>query len=578
MSDTKTMLVADADEMSRRALVQIFQEKFLILEADNGRTVLDYLNSQPIHIVLLDMNLPIISTGELLTKFSASLLFKDIAVIVTGSSESEAIAVMADVTRAADFLQKPYHPAIARHRILNVLANQENEMCKLRQSAQDEKINKMQHIIDIDQLTGLLTQNAFLQQAGERLSREQKTTYYIVYLDIASFKLINELFTMNTGDTILCTAASYFSTIVGRRGLASHLAADAFALLLPEDLLDMDLLIQGIDAIMHSLGIYRTVSFFAGVYPVENAYISASQMLDRAHMAMSAARAAQGKRYAFYDSSLRSKMADDQLIAREMEASLLQGQFFAKFQPIYQLTTDANNARPIAAEALLRWEHPQYGFISPKRFIPVFERNGFINRVDRFTWEQACHFLSRQKDWGMEITPVSINISYITFCDASFVEYLMRLLRKYDLQPWMLWLEISEKSYVQSPAQLLRILRRLKSCGFSVIVDDFGSSFSPLGVILDLPIDMLKIDLRRLYAHDKKERLDVALSGVINMVKQLGIEVVAEGVESEQQAAMLHGMQCSNIQGFYYSRPMTSDAYIELLSHKSRCHFSYAST
>ncbi|MDD3114723.1 MAG: response regulator, partial [Anaerovibrio sp.] len=155
MSDTKTMLVADADGTSRRALVQIFQEKFLILEADNGRTVLDYLNSQPIHIVLLDMNLPVISTGELLTKFSASLLFKDIAIIVTGSSESEAIAVMADVTRAADFLQKPYHPAIARHRILNVLANQENEMCKLRQSAQDEKINKMQHIIDIDQLTGL---------------------------------------------------------------------------------------------------------------------------------------------------------------------------------------------------------------------------------------------------------------------------------------------------------------------------------------------------------------------------------------------------------------------------------------
>lgn len=428
------------------------------------------------------------------------------------------------------------------------------------------QINSMQHIIDIDQLTGLLTRNAFLQQVRKTLLREHKNSYYVVYLDIANFKLINELFTMNTGDTILKTAASYFSTIVGKRGLASHLSADSFALLLPEDMLDMDLLIQGVDAMMHSLAMYRSISFFAGIYPVENTYITTNQMLERAHMAMSAAKLSYTRRYMVYDEKLHTRRMDEQLIAREMETAMLESQFFTKFHPIYQLAPHTDTAAPIAAETLLRWKHPQYGFISPQRFIPVFERNGFINRVDRFTWEMACRFLSRQKDWSLPITPVSINISHITFNDTSFVDYLIRLLRKYDLQPWMLWLEINERSYKHSQPQILKILRRLKSYGFPIIVDDFGSSSSPLGVFIDLPIDMLKIDLHRLYEHKAKDRLGIILQYLVGMLKKLNISLVAKGVETAEQVAMLKSIGCDKMQGFYFSKPRTSDDYIEQLS------------
>ena len=221
---------------------------------------------------------------------------------------------------------------------------------------------------------------------------------------------------------------------------------------------------------------------------------------------------------------------------------------------------------PIAAEALLRWQHPEQGVISPARFIPVFEKNGFINRVDRFSWEQACHFLSRQRDWGLDIQPISINISHMNFYDMSFVDYLLRLLRKYDLQPWMLWLELTEKSYNHAPEQLTKILRRLNSCGFSVILDDFGSSFSSLGILRDLTIDMLKVDVRRLYAHGNHDRVDIILQAIIDMAKKLNMQVIAEGVETPVQAELLQTMGCHTMQGFHYSRPLNSDAYIELLS------------
>ena len=445
----------------------------------------------------------------------------------------------------------------------------ESELLKLHQSVQERRISEMQQIIDIDQLTGLLTQKTFLQQLPSLISENNHTRYYIVYLDIASFKLINELFNMETGDTILKTAASYFNTIIGKRGIATHLAADAFALLLPDELLDMDLLLQGLDAMMHSLSIYRTITFYAGIYPIDNIYLSPEKMLDRAHLAMVSARKLQTKRYMVYDDELKTRLKEEQMIAKEMEPALLSGQFFVKFQPIYEIAADVSQAQAIAGEALLRWQHPHQGIISPKKFIPVFEKNGFISRIDRYAWEQACHFLSRQNDWGLTVTPVSINISHVNFYDVSFVDYLQRLLRKYDLKPWMLWLELTEKSYTHSPEQFLKTLRRLKSCGFQIIMDAFGSNFSSVKLLQNLSVDTIKIDLRSFYNQSETHRADIILASIIDMAEKLGIKVIIEGVETKELSEKMLHMGCHTMQGFYFSKPLTSDNYIEFLSHDS---------
>ena len=565
MNKKQTMLIVDDEKFYRAILASYFQGDFNILQAENGQETLDYVYSQPVDIILLDLNMPILSGMEVLDKLQSSKYYADIPIVVTTAASNEESEALAMEKGAADYITKPYNPVVVRCRIFNVLGRRENELRKVHLDDQQRRISEMQQIIDIDQLTGLLTQKTFLEQLPTIIMEDNHTKYYVIYLDIVSFKLINELFNMETGDTILKTAASYFNTIIGKRGIATHLAADAFALLVPEDILDMDLLLQGLDAIMHSLSIYRTITFYAGVYPIDNVYLSPEQMLDRAHLAMTSARKHQAKRYVIYDDALKTRLREEQFIAKEMENALRTGQFFVKFQPIYEVAEGIGQAMPIAGEALLRWQHPQEGLISPKKFIPIFEKNGFINRIDRYAWEKACHFLSRQKDWGLPVYPVSINISHVNFCDVSFVDYLQRLLRKYDLKPWMLWLELTEKSYSHFPEQFFRSLRRLKSCGFQVIMDAFGSNFSSVRLLQNSTVDMIKINLRTFYTQAPVERTDIILQSVIDMAHKLNLKVIIEGVETREAAEKMFQMGCCTMQGFYYSKPLTSDSYIELL-------------
>ena len=569
MQKKQTMLIVDDEEINRIILTDYFHKEFNLLEAADGQEALDYVYSQPVDIILLDLMMPKLNGFAVLDTLKAAPRYRNIPIVVTTGTEDNKSEALSMEKGAADYITKPYNPVVVRCRIFNVLGRMENELLKLHQSVQERRISEMQQIIDIDQLTGLLTQKTFLQQLPSLISENNHTRYYIVYLDIASFKLINELFNMETGDTILKTAASYFNTIIGKRGIATHLAADAFALLLPDELLDMDLLLQGLDAMMHSLSIYRTITFYAGIYPIDNIYLSPEKMLDRAHLAMVSARKLQTKRYMVYDDELKTKLKEEQMIAKEMEPALLSGQFFVKFQPIYEVAADVSQAQAIAGEALLRWQHPHQGIISPKKFIPVFEKNGFISRIDRYAWEQACHFLSRQNDWGLTVTPVSINISHVNFYDVSFVDYLQRLLRKYDLKPWMLWLELTEKSYTHSPEQFLKTLRRLKSCGFQIIMDAFGSNFSSVKLLQNLSVDTIKIDLRSFYNQSETHRADIILASIIDMAEKLGIKVIIEGVETKELSEKMLHMGCHTMQGFYFSKPLTSDNYIEFLSHDS---------
>lgn len=567
MQKKQTMLIVDDEEINRIILTDYFHKEFNLLEAADGQEALDYVYSQPIDIILLDLMMPKLNGFAVLDTLKAAPRYRNIPIVVTTGTEDNKSEALSMEKGAADYITKPYNPVVVRCRIFNVLGRMESELLKLHQSVQERRISEMQQIIDIDQLTGLLTQKTFLQQLPSLISENNHTRYYIIYLDIASFKLINELFNMETGDTILKTAASYFNTIIGKRGIATHLAADAFALLLPDELLDMDLLLQGLDAMMHSLSIYRTITFYAGIYPIDNIYLSPEKMLDRAHLAMVSARKLQTKRYMVYDDALKTRLKEEQMIAKEMEPALLSGQFFVKFQPIYEVAADVNQAQAIAGEALLRWQHPHQGIISPKKFIPVFEKNGFISRIDRYAWEQACHFLSRQNDWGLTVTPVSINISHVNFYDVSFVDYLQRLLRKYDLKPWMLWLELTEKSYTHSPEQFLKTLRRLKSCGFQIIMDAFGSNFSSVKLLQNLSVDTIKIDLRSFYNQSETHRADIILASIIDMAEKLGIKVIIEGVETKELSEKMLYMGCHTMQGFYFSKPLTSDNYIEFLSH-----------
>jgi len=561
MTDRRVMLIVDDVEINRAILSQFFQNEYEILEASDGQEALDILESRKVDILLLDLMMPVMDGMELLGVLHKNPRFSHVPVIVTTSQDVVRSEVQALENGAADYITKPYNPIVVKLRVRNVMARQENEWRKVRQQAQAEKISAMQSIIETDRLTGLYNHQTMLEKTAKLVQENRSVKYCIVYLDINCFKVINELFNMETGDMILKTAAAYFKTVAGKRGLAARLSADKFALCLPEDSLDMELIIQGLDAVMRSLAVYRSIMFYAGVFLVDNVYLSVNKMLDRAHMAMNTVKGNYNKRFAYYDEQLRTSLMEEQMLVRDMEGAMDNNNFCIYLQPIY----DTIKNKIVSAETLIRWHHPQKGLMSPGKFIHVFEKNGFVTRLDRFAWGAACRFLSRQRDNGLSVVPISVNVSRINMYDQSFVDYMQSLLAKYDLEPWMLRVEITESAYMDNPSQLIRVLKKLRNGGFTVLMDDFGSGYSSLNILKDLTVDVLKLDMKFIQDVETSNRAVVIMKSVAKMAKDLGIDVVVEGVETEKQVEFLQSIGCNVVQGYYYAKPMSTDECLERL-------------
>ena len=387
------------------------------------------------------------------------------------------------------------------------------------------------------------------------------TAYDIVYLDISCFKAINDLFRIEMGNLILKTAAYYFKVIMGERGLCARIEADHFALCLPASQLNIDKLLAGLDNTVQSLGISHNILFYAGIYPVDNAFLPVDQMCDRAHMALNRVKGNYMTRYAYYDKSMRDLMLEEQMIVRDMEFALQEGQFCIYMQPVYNLRTN----RIVSAEALVRWNHPTNGMISPGKFIPVFERNGFIVRLDRFVWEEACRFLRAQKDRGDKVVPVSVNVSRLNFYNPDLIEFLMQLVKKYELETWMLKLEVTESAYTDNPHQLMMVVRELRLHGFPVLMDDFGSGYSSLNMLKDLPVDVLKIDMGFVREIERSGRASAIIRSIVSMAQDLDMGIVMEGVETKPQVDFLGSIGCEEIQGYYFSRPLPEKEFDGLL-------------
>ena len=561
MEKKSVMLIVDDVEINRAILMQFFRNDYIIIEAANGKEALDVMEKQPVDIVLLDLVMPVMDGLELLSILKKREKFVDIPVIATTARNEGDSEVRAMEMGAADFITKPYNPTIVRCRVHNVMARLENEWRKLEQAAKDRQILEMRHYIELDSLTGIYNREAFYSKAAALLQSETEQEYAIVYLDISYFKVINDLFHVETGNLILKTAAAYFKTISANLGVCGRLEADRFALCLPVRTLQMDMLIQGLDDAVNSLSISHSILFYAGVYPVDNVFLPVDQMCDRAHMALNTVKGRYMTRYAHYDTNMRELILEEQMILREMEFALAEKQFQIYLQPVYSL----KDKRTVSAEALVRWIHPLKGVISPARFIPIFERNGFIVKLDHFVWEEACKVLAEQKKAG-SVLPISVNVSRVNFYSGDFLDSVMALLQKYDLEPWMLKLEITETAYTENPRQLLSIMRSFQEKGFKVLMDDFGSGYSSLNMLKNVPVDILKVDMGFVQDVENSDRAALIMKSIVQMAEWIHMGVVIEGVETKPQLDFLEEIGCNDIQGYYFSKPLPVDMFKELIT------------
>ncbi len=413
-----------------------------------------------------------------------------------------------------------------------------------------------------DQLTGLYNRESFYREAALLLGARYDVDYCIVCMDISCFKIINDLFHMDTGNLILKTAAEYIKTLLNpRTSISCRSDADHFILCVPTEELQIEKIISDLDKKMQSLHISHNILFFAGIYSVDKRDLPIDQMCDRAGMALKRIKGSYLTRYAYYDAKMRDQMIEELLISGNLETALLEHQFTIFLQPIF----DPHKNVVISAEALVRWFHPIHGMVSPGKFIPVCERNGFIVRLDRFVWEEACRVQRKRLDEGKKVVPISVNLSRLNFYSLDLPDFLSLLLAKYDLEPWMLKLEVTESAYTDNQLQLLDMISTFKSLGFSVLMDDFGSGYSSLNMLKDMPLDTIKVDMAFIRELEKSERVAVILKFVVELAEALGMGVVIEGVETKKQCDYVASLGDVAIQGYYFSRPLPIPDYEKLL-------------
>ncbi|MDD3570378.1 MAG: EAL domain-containing protein [Lachnospiraceae bacterium] len=421
---------------------------------------------------------------------------------------------------------------------------------------------KLIYRADYDMLTGIYNRQAFCRETAKILEKEKNEKYVLLRFDVERFKVINDLFGTETGDEVLCTIALNFKRILRRWGTYGRLEADHFVCCFPEKFFNAEKILERIDIVINRIKINYSIVVNFGVYSIDDISLPVERMCDRAHLALRTIKGNYIKKYAFYDENLRNTILKEQQIANEMDYALKSGQFKIHLQPIYSVASE----KPVSAEALVRWYHPQRGLISPVDFIPLFEKNGFISKLDAYVWEEVCKFISNEKKKGHKVVPISVNVSRINLYNANICNDIIELTQKYGIEPQMLKLEITESAYTDNPHQLLKVMETLQRYGFEVLMDDFGSGYSSLNMLKDVPVDILKIDMKFIEDLEVSSRAGSVMTNVIRMAKWLNMSVVAEGVETKAQLVVLRNIGCDKVQGYYLSKPLPTEEFEKLIA------------
>lgn len=420
----------------------------------------------------------------------------------------------------------------------------------------DRMRSELYYRAEFDVLTGINNRESFYRKTTDLLHENNDIPYVMLAIDIDRFKVVNDLFGKEVGDRILVAIGHGLKYLLNGIGTCARMEADHFSACFPQRLLDMDRILRLFEIGLKRQKIDYHIQLSFGIYQIRNINVPVNHMCDRAVMALKTIKGSVVEHYAFYDDKLRQTLLDENTILNEMNSALEQGQFVPYLQPVFAI--DSN--QPVSAEVLVRWIHPTKGVILPAQFIPLFERNGFITRLDFHIWEEACAMLARWKAVGYSL-PVSVNISRIDLYSPRLCEHLMELTLKYDVSPSLLRLEITESAYSKDPEELVTIIDQLHAKGFMILMDDFGSGYSSLNVLMDMPVDMLKLDMRFLTKLDTNPRAASILTSVVRMAKWLHMPVVAEGVATQAQLAFLRSIGCDNVQGYLFARPMSVDDY-----------------
>ena len=405
-----------------------------------------------------------------------------------------------------------------------------------------------------DALTGLYSREYLYERTREAIDGSPDKTFMICFVDIADFKLVNDIFGREFGDYALrCTADSFRSSM--RPGsLYGRLSGDTFGMCIPKELFDAEIAEKALENfIVRQEDKEYHLIMHQGVYEASERDLDVSVMFDRAHMALDSIKDDFNSHLAYYDDAMRKEVLWNQRMAEELPAAIKKRQIC----PYLQMIVDSEG-HIVGAEALVRWLHPTEGFLAPYRFVPTLEKNGMIAQVDKYMWRCACEILSRWRDNNLFI---SVNVSPKDFYFMDVVKELRSLVEEFRVDPARLRVEITETVVMTDEAKRISILKELRAAGFIVEMDDFGSGYSSLNMLKDMPVDVVKIDMAFLRKTEDDARALIILNSIMQMTSNLSLASITEGVETGEQYRRLKDMGCGMFQGYFFAKPMPVEAF-----------------
>ena len=540
----KRILIVDDSEMNREILTGMLEDEYDIVEAEDGEKAIAILEKgrYSFSIVLLDITMPVMDGFGVLQVMQQRNWLKELPVIIISAETSNEYIGRAYEMGASDYFSRPFDARIVITRVRNTIALFERDY--------------------IDQVTGGYNRKAFIRQVSRSLKEmSAKADYVLLFFNIKNFKAVNELLGVGGGDKLL---RWFYQRIIHSKFDpidTSRIESDHFACLIEAKNLDYDYLTEFCDFSYgkekRKMHIYST----CGIYHIQEEDLSITGMIDRAKLAKGYITDEYLKPYATFKSDMKDTYVDQMEICSEFEEGIEK----QEFQVFYQPVVDAKTGKIASAEALVRWFHEQKGFISPGQFIPALEKGGYISELDRYMIQKVKDCLQQRRTEEKPFVPVSVNLSWMDFYDENMLEWIVSGLKSNNQKEQKIRFEITETSLAAIGENHSRMLMRLRENGAKILLDDFGSGYSSFGMLQDYDFDILKIDISFVRNIGVNKKTESILRAIIDMAHQLGIRLIAEGAETEEQVTFLRDNGCDYIQGYYYYKPMSQAEFLQLL-------------
>ena len=540
------VLIVEDDFVNQQVLGQIISTKFAPVYANNGQEALNILRgSEEISLVLLDLFMPVMDGFTFMSIIKGDETLKRIPIIVLTSDRSSEIKSLQ--LGAHDFISKPYDmPEI-------ILARIERSIKLVEQT---DLVRRTEN----DLLTGLTTKRYFFEYINYFDQHNPNASMDAVAINIKNFRTINSLLGYRFGDKLLISIANSLKKLLNTyEGIVSRVDSDIFLLYIKSIDNYEEVITDALEEA--SFKVYKEghVAFKIGVNRVVDRDISVEKRFDDALRAMRLNKDNLKTSLVVYDQKMHENELFHEKLMLGFEDSLKNKEFKIYLQP--KMNVSGDKPRLSSAEVLVRWVHPVYGIISPTVFVPLFETNGLITKLDKFVWEEAASQIKKWKDQYGITLPLSINVSRVDLFSATLLDDLMEIMHKYNLSFNELFLEVTESACIEDAKEVTKRVTALKNKGFIIEMDDFGTGYSSLHMLSSLPLDALKIDRSFVLNLFNNEKSKIMVQVIVELAKLLSAKCIAEGVENEEQLLLLKEMGVEIIQGFYFSQPIPTEEF-----------------